>query len=484
MDLDNIDITKMSLPEKEELLKLLEAKEKLLTENKLAFYKPYKKQMEFHSAGSRRGVRERLLMAGNQLGKTYSAAGETAMHLTGRYADWWEGKRFTHPTVGWAGSLTSQGTRDTVQRLLLGQPGLWGTGLIPKDCIVDIKRAAHGVPDAVESVTVRYTSGGLSHLTFKTYDQGRERWQGTTLDFVWFDEEPPYELYTEGVTRTNATKGIVYMTFTPLLGMSNTVKRFLVEKAPGTHVTHMTIADAEHYTEEERAAIIAAYPEHERKARADGIPMLGSGAVFPVAEEMIAVEPFALPDYWPRLVGIDFGWNHPFAAAWIAVDPDSDVVYVTDCYRQKEATPAIHSAAIRSKGPWIPVAWPHDGLQHDKGSGQTLAQQYKEAGLNMLGTKACWPDGSNSVEAGIMEMLDRMQTGRLKVFRHLADWFEEFRMYHRKDGRLVKEADDILSATRYAIMMKRYARANEHKVRMAFRQHGVAVGILDPDVGY
>lgn len=484
MDLSDIDISKMSVAEKAELVKLLEAKERLLTENKLAFYKPYKKQNDFHTAGSLRGIRERLLMAGNQLGKTYSAAAETAMHLTGRYPDWWQGKRFTYPLTGWAASLTSQGTRDTVQRLLLGPPGVWGTGLIPKECIVDIKRAAHGVPDAVESVTVRYTSGGLSHLTFKTYDQGRERWQGATLDFVWFDEEPPYELYTEGVTRTNATKGIIYMTFTPLLGMSNTVKRFLVEKAPGTHITPMTIADADHYSDEERQAIILAYPEHERKARADGIPMLGSGAVFPVAEEMIVCEPFPLPDYWPRLVGIDFGFNHPFAAAWIAIDPDADVIYVTDCFRQKQATPALHAPAVRSKGPWIPVAWPHDGLQHDKGSGVPLAQQYRENGLNMLGQKATWPDGSNSVEAGIMEMLDRMQTGRLKVFRHLAEWLEEFRMYHRKDGKLVKEADDLMSATRYAIMMKRYARANEHKARVAFRQQGVAMGVLDDEVGY
>lgn len=486
MNLDGIDLATMPLAEKIQLLELLEQREKHLEENKLEYYKPYRKQRDFHAAGSIHGVRERLLMAGNQLGKTLAAAAETAMHLTGRYPDDWVGKKFNHPTTGWAASVTSQTTRDAIQRMLLGKPGEWGTGMIPKELIVDIKRAPHGVPDAVESITVRYTSGGLSRITLKSYDQGRERFQGDTLDFIWFDEEPSdIGLYIEGLTRTNATKGILYMTFTPLLGMSKVVKRYLVEKSPGTHVTSMTIFDAEHYNDEERAAIIAAYPEHERKARAEGIPMLGSGAIFPIAEEMLKVRPFPIPNHWPRLVGLDFGWNHNFAAVWMAYDPDTDTLYVTDVFRQREATPSMHAVAIRAKGAWIPCAWPHDGLQHDKGSGKPLQQQYKEAGVNMMPTRATWPDGSNSVEPGIMEMLDRMQTGRLKVFDHLEEWFEEFRMYHRKDGKIVKMDDDAMSATRYAVMMKRYAKVNEFMFRkFGMEQPGAQMTVLDDVAGY
>jgi phage terminase large subunit-like protein len=40
---------------------------------------------------------------------------------------------------------------------------------------------------------------------------------------VWFDEEPPPDIYSEGLTRTNATGGITMITFTPLLGMSEVV---------------------------------------------------------------------------------------------------------------------------------------------------------------------------------------------------------------------------------------------------------------------
>jgi len=439
-----------------------------LAENQLADYKPYAKQLAFHRSGADDGVRERLLIAGNQLGKTFSGSFEAAMHLTGIYPDWWDGIIFEQPTTGWAASVTTQSTRDTVQRLLLGKPGAWGTGAIPMANLIETKRASGGVPDCVDSITVKHISGGTSRLTFKTYDQGRERWQGETLNFVWFDEEPPQAIYTEGLTRTNATAGIVWTTFTPLLGMSDVVKRFLIEKAPGTSVTTMTIEDAEHYTPEQRKAIVAAYPSHEREARAMGIPTLGSGRIFPIAEEVIRELPVTLNHSWPRIVGLDFGWDHPTAAVWMGWDRDTDTVHIYDCYRVKEATPIIHAATIKAKGDWIPVAWPHDGLQHDKGSGVTLANQYRSLGVNMLPEKATHaPDkksgqkegeGGNGVEAGLMDMLDRMQTGRLKVAKHLHDWWEEFRLYHREDGKVVKEGDDLMSATRYGLMMIRHAK--------------------------
>ena len=222
-------------------------------------------------------------------------------------------------------------------------------------------------------------------------------------------------------------------------------------------IVRMTIDDAEHYTPEQRAAIIASYPEHELEARVKGIPTLGSGRVFPIAEEKIIVEAFPIPHSWGRIIGIDFGWDHPFAAVSCAWDRDSDVWYVVACYRESKSTPVIHAASIKPWGAWIPCAWPHDGLQHDKGSGDQLASLYKDQGLNVLPERATFEDGGSGVEAGVIEMLDMMQTGRFKVFAHLKEWLDEFRLYHRKDGKIVKERDDLLSGTRYAIMMKRFA---------------------------
>lgn len=172
-------------------------------------------------------------MAGNQLGKTYCGAAEAAMHLTGRYPGWWEGRRFERPVRAWAGSVTGEVTRDNVQRNLVGNPrdrSTWGEGLIPADTLGRTTMKA-GVPDSLDGVLVKHEGGGWSSLGFKSYDQGRTKWQGETLDFVWFDEEPPMDVYMEGLTRISATGGMVYMTFTPLLGMSDVVHSFLEGEA-------------------------------------------------------------------------------------------------------------------------------------------------------------------------------------------------------------------------------------------------------------
>jgi len=190
-----------------ELARLLDERRRRKQENRLTEYRPYERQREFHAAGLE--SRERLLMAGNQLGKTYSGAAEVAYHLTGKYPAWWPGKRWDRPTRWWAGSKTSEVTRDGVQRYLVGEPKdetQWGTGMIPKAAIVDHSRR-QGVADALDSVLVKHVSGGVSTLGFKSYDQGRQKWQSETLDGVWFDEEPPMDIYMEGLTRTNATGG-------------------------------------------------------------------------------------------------------------------------------------------------------------------------------------------------------------------------------------------------------------------------------------
>lgn len=219
--------TLQALPPRQRLAVLVAERKRRQARNRLASYRPYTKQREFHAAGAEH--RERLLMAGNQLGKTLCAAAETSMHLTGRYPDWWEGRRWDRPVHGWAGGVTSETTRDVVQRHMLGAPEVaadLGTGWLPAATIVDVVRSRH-MAGAVDSVIVRHASGGVSTLGFKSYEKGREKWQGATLDFVWLDEEPPLPIYMEALTRTNATGGVLYLTFTPLLGMSEVVRMFL-----------------------------------------------------------------------------------------------------------------------------------------------------------------------------------------------------------------------------------------------------------------
>ncbi len=218
------------------MLKLLEQEqERRVARNKLKTYRPYTKQKEFHAAGAVHS--ERLFMAGNQLGKTIAGGAEWAMHLTGRYPDWWQGATFDKPVRMWASGVTGESTRDNPQRILLGPPETeekWGTGFIPAECLLDHSRAM-GVPNLLDNVVIKWGGGGdvqagESYLAFKAYEKGREKWQGPTLDGVWWDEEPPLDIYTEGLTRTNRGQrgqfGII--TFTPLKGMSEVVRMFLM----------------------------------------------------------------------------------------------------------------------------------------------------------------------------------------------------------------------------------------------------------------
>lgn len=225
-------LASLSYSKKVELAQLLQEQARRKARNRLRTYSPYSKQRQFHEAGATN--RERLFMAGNQLGKTLAGGAEWAMHLSGRYPDWWKGKVFDKPVAMWAAGLTGESTRDTVQKMLVGQPerkDAWGTGMIPGDAFAETF-LARGIPNALDSIVVKHGGGGdvqagRSILGFKSYEKGREKWQGPTLDGVWFDEEPPSDIYSEGLTRTNATGGITMITFTPLLGMSEVVLMFL-----------------------------------------------------------------------------------------------------------------------------------------------------------------------------------------------------------------------------------------------------------------
>lgn len=196
----------------------------------------YQKHLEFFRAG--KNYRERCVRAANRVGKSLGMGGyETAVHVTGLYPDWWEGRRFTKPVNWWAAGKTNETTRDIVQAILLGNTtdrsagqskGFSGTGLIPYDRIGRITWKS-GVADLTDTVQIKHASGGWSMLGLKSYHQGRSAFEGTQQDGIWFDEEPPMDVYGEALIRTATTDGMMIITFTPLEGMSEVVMQFVPE---------------------------------------------------------------------------------------------------------------------------------------------------------------------------------------------------------------------------------------------------------------
>lgn len=185
----------------------------------------YSKHLEFFAAGKEH--RERLMLAGNRCGKSFTAGYELTCHLSGWYPTWWDGRRFDKPIRAWAAGDTGKTVRAILQELLLGPAGAWGTGMIPAESIARVIRGSGGVADTVEIVYVNHVSGGVSQLMFKSYEQRRESFQGTTQDVIWLDEEPSLEIYTECLLRTLTNNGMLILTFTPLLGVSEVVLSFL-----------------------------------------------------------------------------------------------------------------------------------------------------------------------------------------------------------------------------------------------------------------
>lgn len=401
-------------------------------------------------------------------GKTLSAAAEVSYHATGDYPEWWKGKRFDRGILIWTGSPTNETSRDIVQKELLGGLGEeLGTGWIPKARLVGPPATRQaGVKNVVDSFKVRHRSGTLSTCVMKTYEQGWTKWQGTAPHVIWLDEEPEDEkIFFESETRILTSSGILMVTFTPLRGQTPLVDHFQEGKR-GTFLIGATWDDAPHLNKEDKESLIERYPDYIRDARTKGIPMLGEGAVFPVPEERIRIDPFRIPDHWARIKGVDFGIDHPAAGVELVWDRDLDIIYVIDGYKEKGQTAAYHAAWLNKSNKRVPVAWPHDGMNREKSGGKTLADSYRAHGVNMLSKSARYPrvpgeasdkGGPQPIEPIVDEVLERMLTGRFFVFSSVVPFFEEFRSYHRKDGRIMDRRDDILKATFYAVMMRRYA---------------------------
>ncbi len=413
----------------------------------------YPKHLEFFAAG--RTHRTRLFIAANRVGKTEGAGGfELSYHLTGGYPAWWEGRRFAHPVRAWAAGDTAKTTRDILQLKLLGEPGQFGTGLIPGERLLDTK-PKQGLPDAVEIVRVRHASGGTSPLLFKSYDQKREAFQGTEQDVILLDEEPPISIYTECLLRTTPIEGaatprdgLLMLTFTPLQGMSDTVLQFLPDGAfpegPQTGSQYVVQAgwdDVPHLSQATKDEMLAAMPPYQRDARTRGLPLLGAGAIYPVPEDDWLVDPFDLPAHWLRAYALDVGWRRT-AALWGAYDRETDCWTLYHEHYVGEQQPTLHAAAIRAPGAWIPGLIDPAARGRSQVDGEALLDLYTDLGLHL-------EPYDNAVEAGIYGVWERLSTNRLKVFRSLSNYRKEQKLYRRDEkGHVVKKDDHLMDCAR------------------------------------
>lgn len=203
--------------------------------------------------------------------------------------------------------------------------------------------------------------------------------------------------------------------------------------------------DVPHIDAQTQAELLAETPVHLRAARTRGEPSMGAGAIYPLDQAEIIVDPFAIPAHFAKGYGMDVGWNRT-AAAFGAWDRDNDVIYIYSEHYRGHAEPSVHADAVKARGDWLVGAIDYAGT--DQSSGERLINIYGGLGLNVVRAK-------KEVEAGILEVWQLLSTGRLKVFRSCQNWLSEHRLYRRDEkGKIVKAHDHLMDATRYLIRLR------------------------------
>ena len=422
----------------------------------------YNWQLEFIS--TTRTYMASCLCAANRIGKTYLGTYMDAIHLMGDYPDGWTGHKFEGQMKMWLLGYSGEKTRDLLQQELFGRMGqgkLLG-GLVPAEHIIDYKSMA-GTSGALREVRVQRKDGSIAVCQFWSYSQGQHALMGDSVDWYHIDEEPKDQgIYPQVLTRTatgdNGRGGRGILTFTPENGRTDLVISFMDDPGESQHFMQKGWDDAPHLSENIKKSLLESFPAHQRDMRTKGTPMLGHGRIYEMSEDFITCEPFEIPSHWFVINGMDFGWDHPQSQIQLVWDKDQDEFYLTRSWKQRHTSPNDAWGAVKRWAEDVPTAWPHDGLQTEKGSGKQQRSYYEEAGFMMLHGKAEWEAGGNGVEAGIYELRDLMQKGKFKVFVGQRGFFDEFNQYHRDaNGKIKKTMDDILDAIRYAYMMRRYA---------------------------
>ena len=454
----------LSRNEQEELLAMLEEQERRrnVYRYRSMYDQLYPWQKEF--IGATAEYTQVCLIAANRIGKTFTGTYADAIHAMGDYPEDWAGHRFEHAPLIWCLGYSGEKTRDLLQTPLLGRKNgsSFEGGLIPPERILGYE-AMVGTPNALRTVLVQHSSGGVSRIQFWSYSQGQHALMGDGVDWFHIDEEPrDTAIFPQVLVRTatgdrnQGGRGI--LTFTPENGRTELVIQFMDDPSPAQICMQKDWNNAPHLSEKVKNDLLASFPAHQREMRTKGVPMLGHGRIYDIAESDITCEPFDIPKHFHVIDGMDFGFDHPQAQVQLVEDRDNGIFYLARAWKKQRVSPNEAWGAVKTWAANVPTAWPLDGLQTEKGSGKQQKAYYVEAGFKMCAEFATWPDGSNGVEAGLYEIRDLMIKGKFKVFAGLREWLDEFLQYHRdENGKISKTRDDLLDATRYAYMMRRFA---------------------------
>ena len=456
---------------------LVEEMRRRQKEDKLKYYRPHAKQKEFHRCDKK----NRWALGGNRTGKTEVGAVEAVWFARGTHPF----KRIDHAVNGWIVSLTNEVQRDVAQKKVLSYLNpAWIKGVKMRE-----GRADDPSSGIIDFILVESVKGGVSTIGFKSCDQGREKFQGTSQDFVWFDEEPPYEIYMECLMRTLDCNGYIWGTMTPLMGLTWVYNTIYLNEGnnPQVWYTVMTWADNPYLPKHVVAQMEAGLSADELEARRDGRFVALTGLVYKeFREEIHVIDPFDVPYEWQDTISIDPGLDAPLSAHWYAVDHDGNVFVVAEHY-EKGMSISGHMREIDRIS--RELDWKRDAHrnltalmdaaadQHTLQSEKSVAEIFREHGLN-VNTKV-----NKSKWVGIQRVKSYLELQphydekrwpkgkpKLFIFKTCPAMIREIKQYRWKENPTggkeepEKKNDHAMDELRYYIM----SRPESHKENRAF----------------
>lgn len=447
----------MNIDEKTLLARLIKLDRKLeraRANNKLAHYNEpplvHKKQMEFHKCAKR----NRWVFGGNRSGKTECGAVETVWRARGIHP-----YRENKPTEGWVVSLTREVQRDVAQRKILSY--------LKKEWIEDVVMVSgkSGAPEGgvIDYLTVRNVFGTLSRIGFKSCESGREKFQGTSLDYAWFDEEPPEDIYDECRMRVADRRGEMFGTMTPLKGLTFVYDRIYMSSDPDVWCEFMEWADNPYLDKEEVSSLTASLPADVLESRRYGRFVKRSGMVYPEFDENVhVIQPFPVPREWQDCMSIDPGLNNPLACHWYAVDGDGNVFVVAEHYAAGKDVD-WHAEKIREK--CAALGWQSDREGRYRALIDSAANQRTLSGTKSVSALFCErgilvnPKVNKELYSGINTVKSYLKGNngkpRLYIFASCVNLIRELKKYCWGDGETpVKRDDHCLDELRYYLMTK------------------------------
>lgn len=439
--------------------------ERRVKENGIKYYHPHNKQQEFHQSRKR----NRWMFGGNRTGKTVSGGAEAVWYATGLHPY----KKIKTPNRGWVVSLTNEVQRDVAQREVLR----W----LPKEMVSEVQMRK-GTKDSLETGIIDFislTNGSI--IGFKSCDQGRAKFQGTSQHWIWFDEEPPEDIYQECKMRVLDTVGDMWGTMTPLQGLTWVYDTIYINEIGDDGVKYwlMEWADNPHLSKEAIAELEATMTEEEREARQYGKFVAMSGLIYKeFVEDIHVIDPFQVPTDWYDNISIDPGLDAPLSAHFYAVDGDNNIYVIEEHY---QAGQSVEWHSTRLKEIANRLGWPRyadgsiDAMIDSAANQKTLAAEksvtelFEENGINAnTGVEKDVWTGVQRVKQ-YLKLRPNSQTDawpkgkpKLFIFRNCVNMIREIKSYRWKpqaenansEDKPIKKNDHAMDELRYYVMSR------------------------------